>query len=101
MQRPRRLIALDSECLDPPIPLAVKAYSKSGIAVRCGVRGDDAGAGLMPPFLQAREASVKSGAAWRLRDHRETRGECSDVSTPAAVRVLSSRLSLSWHGGHV
>ena len=36
-----------------PLPctmsLAVKASSKSGIAVRCGTRGDDAGAGLMHP----------------------------------------------------
>lgn len=57
----------------PGSPLAVKVSSKSGIAVRCGVRGDDAGAGLMPPFLRALEASVKSGAARCLRDHRETR----------------------------
>lgn len=63
----------------PGSPLAVKASSKSGIAVRCGARGDDAGAGLMPPFPLALEASVKSGAARRLRGHRETRGARSDV----------------------
>lgn len=66
------------------IPLAVKASSKSGIAVRCGVRGDDAGAGLMPPFPRALEASVKSGAARRLRDHRETRRARSDVNRHGA-----------------
>jgi hypothetical protein len=63
----------------PGSPLAIKTSSKRGIAVHCGVRGDDAGAGLMPPFPRALEASVKSGAARRLRDHRETRGDCSDV----------------------
>lgn len=68
----------------PGSPLAVKASSQSGIAVRCGVRGDDAGAGLMPPFPRALEASVKSGAARRLRGHRETRGARSDVNRHGA-----------------
>lgn len=68
----------------PGSPLAVKVSSKSGIAVCCGARGDDAGAGLMPPFLPALEASVKSGAARRLRDHRETRGGYSDVDRHGA-----------------
>ncbi|GAA2768602.1 hypothetical protein GCM10010103_76450 [Streptomyces paradoxus] len=64
--------------------LAVKASSKSGIAVRCRARGDDAGAGLMPPFPRALEASVKSGAARRLRDYRETHWGCSDVDRQGA-----------------
>lgn len=44
----------------PGSPLADQASSKSGIAVLCGVRSDDAGAGLMPRFPRALEASVKS-----------------------------------------
>lgn len=68
----------------PGSPLAVNACSKSGIAVRCGARGDDAGAGLMPPFLHACEASVKSGAARRLRGHRGIRGDRSDVDRHGA-----------------
>jgi hypothetical protein len=82
----------------PGFPLAVKASSKSGIAVRCGVRGDDAGAGLMPPFPRALEASVKSGAARRLRGHHETRVDCSDVdrygASPLQGRPLVSSASL-------
>lgn len=65
MQRPG--VAARTGQRMPGSPLAVKASSKSGIAVPCGGRGDDAGAGLMPPFPQALEASVKSGAARRLR----------------------------------
>lgn len=68
----------------PGSPLVCKTSSKSGVAVRFGARGDDAGAGLMPPFPRAREASVKSGAARRLRDYRETRGDCSDVDCHGA-----------------
>lgn len=75
----------------PGSSLTVKASSKSGIAVRCGARGDDAGAGLMPPFLQACDLhgwnwedslTVFCGIDWAERHHDVA--PVDEVGTPLA-----------------